>query len=222
MLIALLAVDLLFILIHLGWFTLYRAGFTGEVPYMLRVSTDWALPEEFNYLKWIVIVVALTRVALRDRWWTPFAWALVFLLILADDSLQFHETFGRIIAETINLQASYMVEPSDLGEVAVFGLMGLSVVVLTAFSFTSAGAQSRRLSTNYALIIFGLGFFGVGVDFIHQAIVYITDDMPALSILKHAFAMLEDGGEMLVASAATALTLAPPAWVPAAQSKSSG
>ncbi|HEY6919624.1 MAG TPA: hypothetical protein VI412_10185 [Tabrizicola sp.] len=203
------SVDLVFILVHGVGFLLHRAGLTGDVPHLLRISDDWALPESFNYLKWLIIILALTRVALRDRWWTPCAWALVFLLILADDSLQVHETFGRLIAESANLQAGFMVEASDLGELVVFGLMGLSVLLLTGASFTSAGARSRGLSIFYGLIIVGLGFFGVGIDFIHQAVVYDGTAHPALDFWKHVFAMIEDGGEMLVASLAAAFTLAP-------------
>ena len=205
-----LLVDLVFILIHGSGFLLHRAGFMGEVPKVLRISEDHSIPESFNYLKWAIIVVALTWVALRDGWWTPFGWALVFLLILADDSLQIHETFGAIIAEGAGFHEGFMVAPDDLGEVTVFGLMGLAVLLLTGLTVTQAGARSRRLSLSYAATILVLGFFGVGIDFIHQAIIYIVADHPDLELLTHVFAFLEDGGEMVVASVAVALTLAPP------------
>lgn len=205
-----LLVDLIFTLIHGGGFLLHRAGFMDDVPELLRISADRSIPESFNYLKWGIIIVALTRVALRDRWWTPFGWALVFLLILADDSLQIHETLGAIIAEDAGLIEHFMVAPSDLGEVAVFGLMGLAVLLLTGLTVTKAGARSRRLSLSYAVTILALGFFGVGIDFIHQAVAYFVADHPDLELLSHVFAFLEDGGEMVVASVAVALTLAPP------------
>ena len=64
----LLAIDLGFILIHSVGFLLHRAGLAPEIPGIFVISRDWALPEMFNYLKWVVIIVALLRIALRDRW----------------------------------------------------------------------------------------------------------------------------------------------------------
>lgn len=60
------------------------------------------------------------------------------------------------------------------------------------------------------LVIVGLGFFGVGVDLIHQMVVHFAEHYPSVGLLKHVFALIEDSGEMLVASVAVALTLAPP------------
>ncbi len=210
-LIWLIAVDFGFILIHTTGFLLHRAGLAPEIPSIFVISRDWALPEGFNYLKWLVIIAALLRIALRDHCGTAFAWALVFLMILADDSMQIHETVGWLIGEGAGLQAQFLMEPADQGELVVFGLMGLSVMLLTGFSFARAGSASRKLNGFYAAIIIGLGFFGVGIDLIHQTIVHFSERHPSAEFLKHVFALLEDGGEMLVASVAVAFTLAPPA-----------
>lgn len=206
----LLAVDIGFILIHGIGFLLHRAGLTGSVPSAFWISQDGALPEDFNYLKWAIIVVGLTRIAVRDRWGTPFAWALVFLLILVDDSLQIHETFGNLFAQYAELPPQFLLQPADLGELFVFGLMGLAVVVLTGRTFTHAGSRSRRLSLTYAAIVLALGFFGVGIDALHQAIAYFAEGNKSAELFPHIFALIEDGGEMAVASIAAALTLAPP------------
>ena len=146
----LLAIDLWFILIHSVGFLLHRAGLAPEIPGIFVISRDWALPEMFNYLKWVVIIVALLRIALRDRWGTGLAWAMVFLLILADDSLQIHETVGWFIGTWAGLEAVFLIDPADQGELVVFGVMGLSVVLLTLHSFTRAGATSRQFSSRYA------------------------------------------------------------------------
>lgn len=206
----LLAVDVSFVLIHGIGFLMNRAGLTGKVPPLLRIAEDSSLPEIFNYVKWTIILLALLWLAIRKRWWTPFAWSLVFLLILVDDSFQLHETFGAVIADYGVLPEDFLVQPNDLGELIVFGLMGLSVILLTGFTFTRSGATSRRLSMTYAAIILALGFFGVGVDIVHQAIAYFAEGHPTAELLPHVFALIEDGGEMVVASIATALTLAPP------------
>lgn len=213
----LLAIDLTFILIHGLGFVLHRLGLTGKIPSIFWIAQDGGLPEDFNYLKWAIIIVALIWVALRDRWWTPFAWSLVFLLILIDDSLQVHETFGALIARSADLQPGFFLEPSDLGELCVFGLMGLAVVALTGLTFVKGPGVQQQLSLTYAAVIIALGFFGVGVDALHQAIVYLVQGSIADNLLPHVFALIEDGGEMVVASVATALTVAPPARLQVAQ-----
>lgn len=213
----LLAVDLAFILIHGTGFILNRLGLTGKLPSMFWIAQDGGLPEDFNYLKWAVIVVALLWVAVRDRWWTPFAWSLVFLLILFDDSMQIHETFGTLIARYADLQPGFFLEPSDLGEIFVFGLMGCVVVLLTGLTFIKGEGVRQQISLAYAAVILALGFFGVGIDALHQAIVYLGRGAVSEGLLPHIFALLEDGGEMIVASFAAALTLAPPARLQAAQ-----
>lgn len=205
------AVDLCFILIHSSGWVFFRLGWTGEIPRMFRISEDRSFPEDFNYLKWAIISVSLIVVAIRDRWATPFLWALVFLMILADDSLQIHESIGWLMGERFGLEARFHLNPPDQGELFVFGIMGLSVVLLTGLSFTNSGASSRRLSTFYAMIIVALAIFGVVIDVIHQGIVNFADVNPSAAFFKHVFALLEDGGEMLVASLAVAFTLAPPA-----------
>lgn len=206
-----IAIDLCLILIHsLGWVS-FRFGWTVELPRLWRISEDRALPEDFNYLKWALISVSLIIIAIRDRWVIPFVWALVFLMILADDSLQIHETIGWHIGERLGLDVRFHLKPPEQGELFVFAVMGLSVVFLVGFSLTKAGASSRRLSTLYSLIIVALAFFGVVLDVIHQGIVNFADVNPSAAFFKHLFALLEDGGEMLVASFAVAFTLAPPA-----------
>ena len=207
-----MSVDLAFILVHAVGFVLHRAGLTAQLPTMLWISQDGALPEDFNYLKWAVIVVALFWLAIRDRWITAFSWALVFLLILLDDSLQIHETFGVLIADYEGFSGHFMIDPSDMGELVVFGAMGFSVVLLTGLSFLRGSQRSRYMGATYAIVILLLAFFGVGMDAFHQAIAHVAETHPSLSILRHVFGMVEDGGEMVVASLAAAFTLAPPKW----------
>ena len=208
--ICLVSIDLAFILLHGVGFVLHRVGLTGQLPTMFWISQDGALPEVFNYLKWALIVAALSWLAFRDRWLTPFAWALVFLLILLDDSLQIHETLGVPIASYLGLADGFMIRPSDLGELLVFGAMGLSVVLLTGLSFLRGSPRSRRMSMTYAAIIMLLAFFGVGMDVLHQAVAQLAEANSSVDILRRLFGMVEDGGEMIVASLATAVTLAPP------------
>jgi hypothetical protein len=205
---ALVAVDLGFILINVLAFAAQKAALIAEVPEMLKITRDGALPEDFNYLKWALIVVALLWVAFRDRWLPALLWAAVFTMILLDDSLQLHEAFGSRISSGSRLPSNRLFNSEDLGEVLVFAVMGLVVAVLTATLFTRRGEAARRISLRYLLVILGLGFFGVGVDAIHQMVAHLTEGSASALVMSQAIGLIEESGEMIVASLAAAFTLA--------------
>lgn len=214
LLLAILAVDLAFMLTDLIAFSAEKAGWITEVPPFLKITRDEALPELVGYLKWLVIIVALTWLAIRDRWSAPFRWALVFLIILIDDSLQLHEWFGLILWDRIPYPPSLQSHGEDLSELLVFGMMGVAAIMLTATLFTRHGPLARALSLRFLWIVMGLVFFGVFLDFVHQLISSFSKGTVVAGVLPPFFSLLEDGGEMVVASFATAFVLTLPGLEP--------
>ena len=208
MLIALVAVDFAFILVHILAGIAVRAHLIAEVPDILRVTSDLSLPEDFNYLKWGLITISLIWLAIRDRWWPPFLWAIVFAMILLDDSFQLHEWLGHEVSVEASLASNAYLFADDMGEIAVFGLMGLTVVAIMATSFTRKGSLARKLGLRYATIIGGLALFGVGIDAMHQMIAHLVEGGWLETVLPQLTGVFEDGGEMVVGSLALALTLA--------------
>lgn len=204
-----IAIDVAFILVHIGGWATFRLGLTGDVAFVLRISEDRSIPEMFNYVKWLAIVVALTKVAIRDRWIVPMGWAAVFLMLLLDDSLQLHETVGILIADTLELQDDTLLEAGDSGELIYAMVMGGLVALLAVSSLVRSDPRSRQLSLTYSLVIVAFGFFSVVVDALHRGII---NAFPDYGLLQDIAAVLEEGGEMFVASAAAAITLAPRAW----------
>lgn len=209
-LLVLLAVDLGFVLLDAGAFFAVQASLISAIPDEIKITVDGALPEVWGYVKWMIIIAALIRLSIRDRWSVPLRWALVFLMVLIDDSLQEHETIGSLIAGKLPLPASLQSQGQDIAEVLVFGVMGLIAVLLTATLFTRNGPIARALSLRFLLIILFLAFFGVALDFLHQTIRLVTEDTFAAGFLPPIFGLLEDGGEMVVASIATAFVLTLP------------
>ena len=59
--IAFVAIDLGFILLNILAVGAHHLSLIDTVPEALRITQDGALPEEFNYLKWLIIVVSLSR-----------------------------------------------------------------------------------------------------------------------------------------------------------------
>ncbi|MBN8629553.1 MAG: hypothetical protein J0L76_01710 [Rhodobacterales bacterium] len=202
--------DLGFILVNIGTFFAEKAALIASTPEALKITRDGSLPEMFGYLEWAVIVVALVWLSIRDRWLPPFRWALVFMMVLVDDSLQFHETIGYMLKGSLPLPPSLAPQSEDIAEVLVFGAMGVIAVLLTATLFTRNGAIARALSIRLMLIIVFLAFFGVGLDFLHQIIAGLSEGTFEANFLPQVFGLLEDGGEMITASVATAFVLTLP------------
>lgn len=205
-----LASDVAFIFTDLVGFAAEKAGLIAEVPPFLKITRDWALPELVGYLKWAVIIAALVKLSLRDHSSVPFRWALVFLMILFDDAMQIHETLGLFLWGIIPYPPSLAARGDDLSEILVFGGMGLVAVTLTATLFFRHGPLARALSLRLLLIVAGLVFFGVLLDFVHQLVTSFSKGTAFQGYLPPLFSLLEDGGEMVVASFATAYMLTLP------------
>jgi hypothetical protein len=204
----LLLVDAAFILLNILAVLAFKAHLIAEVPDLLKVTHDLTLPEDFNYLKWGTIALALFWMAYRDRWLTPFLWGIVFVMILLDDSIQIHEMLGHDISVAERLPSTSLLYADDLGELIVFGLMGLIALGIAVTSFSQKGATSRKMTIRYICIVCGLAFFAVGLDALHQMVVQATIGTALETILPQVMGLLEDGGEMVVGSLALAITLA--------------
>ena len=81
-------------------------------------------------------------------------------------------------------------------------MVGIALAVLGIVSYVGTGRTSVT-----ALIP---AFFGVALDFLHQSIRLLTEGSFAAQFLPQVFALLEDGGEMVMASIATAFVLTLP------------
>lgn len=211
LLLILLILDFTFILVNVIAAIAKDLDLIAAVPPMLKITQDRALPEDFNYLKWLIICVGLVWMGLRDRWLAPALWAAVFLLILIDDSFQLHEHIGSQLSGWLELPDYALIYGNDVGEVAVFAAMGLLALSIVGVLFGQRDRASRLLSGRYLLIVLALGFFGVGIDVMHSVVSHLTYEGSVASVLAQVFGVLEDGGEMLVASLAVALTLVPDA-----------
>jgi hypothetical protein len=203
----LVAIDLTFMAVNIVAVILHEAKLIAEVPELIRVAADWALPEIFGYLKWLVIIAALLWMTFRDMALTPLLWAAVFLLIFLDDAFQFHENVGEWLSSTYAFNDHIELSGNDIGEFEYFLAAGAVVLILVALVVRNRGTAAYLMSKRYVFVLGGLAFFGVGVDALHQMIAHLTSGLPVWSMLKPAFALIEDGGEMIVGSVALALTL---------------
>lgn len=213
LLVILLAIDCAFIAANVLAVLAVDTALIDHVPLWLKITEDRQPPEDFNYLKWLVIIAALGWQALRDRWLAPGLWALVFALVFADDAFQLHEGLGDTLSGALGVVDGALITAHDLGEILVFASLGTVTVLIALVLILRKDPASRHMNSTYLMVIIGLGVFGVGIDALHSVISHLTGSSGLATALQQFLGMVEDGGEMLVASFATATTLAPPSLV---------
>lgn len=183
-LILLLLADCAFVLLH-GAYKLHLVS-----DPLFSVEKDFGYAEIYQYVKeyWIVILLFLT--AIQRNHIIYFAWSLLFMYLLLDDSLQIHENFGDYLAEYFNFQPMFYLEGEDFGELGVSMISGLLLFTFIGISYLSSDQMAKQVSKYLFILVMSVAFFGVVVDMLHVAIPWG----------KAIFGLIEDGGEMLIMS----------------------
>jgi hypothetical protein len=189
----LISADLGFTLLHLidvetGWLRAAR----------ISLEADGGPAEIFQYVKefWAVLCMAAAFV------WTRRAvfviWAMVFLFLLVDDSMQLHENAGTWLGQVYSLPAPFGLRPKDVGELLFAAMICVAIIAGVGLTAWRGTAQCRRVSQDLGVLIVMLGLAGIVLDVVH-VIAYFRG-----SPLAQVLVVLEDGGEMIVMSAISA------------------
>lgn len=203
----LVGVDILLILIHVGTYGFVLLGRLEMVPPVLRIDQDWSLAEMVSYAKWLAIVVLLAGIGLRLRLAMAWVWAVVFLELLADDAFQLHERIGAALATDLDQQPVFGLRPQDMGEMFYALTVASLLLALVAVAMWRGGRRAVRFSLPYLLLLAMLGVVGVGMDVVHQIIAENDIRFFGFGQTDAVFTILEDGGEMVVASLILAMTV---------------
>jgi len=193
LLVLLVVVDFIFIVVH---------GLHAWSPWLVgghfSMESDNGLAAIYQYIKLVWLSGCLALAFVQTRSPVFVGWTLLFGFLLLDDALELHERFGAIIAMSWNLPAILGMRPADLGEIIVAGAIGCAALAMVLITFRRAGTEAQQLSADLMCLLAALALFGVFFDMLHT-ITYFN----APSIAE-VFALIEDGGEMLVVSAITA------------------
>jgi hypothetical protein len=189
----LILVDLLFIGLHVlhVWSPWLKSM-------MYSLERDSGMAEQYQYIKqiWLAACLGVTFLQRRSR---SFAgWALFFAFLLLDDALQIHERVGLKLGQVLGIPPMFGLRSDDFGEVIVAGVVGFAACVFAWLTIRRGGESSRRLSADLLCLLGALALFGVFFDVLHT-ITYFR-----LPSAAPVFALIEDGGEMLVVSVITA------------------
>ncbi|MEZ4793738.1 MAG: hypothetical protein R2783_09830 [Gelidibacter sp.] len=118
---------------------------------------------------------------------------MLYILLLLDDSMQFHERFGTWVSQKFNYVPMLGLRAQDFGELTYDALFGTIFISFIAIGYYYGNEVYRKINIDLFLLFCLLLFFGVGVDMIDEM---FEDNR--WSVLF--FNLFEDGGEMIALS----------------------
>ncbi len=183
--VAMAALDLLFLVLHS---THVRFDVPGSGLWL--ISRDRGFPELYQYLKELTVVALLVGLHRTYRSWVYAVWAVGFLYLFLDDSLEIHETLGERLAIWLGLGARFSIDARDLGQVLFSAMVGVTLLASVVLVTVRDRSPARRLSGGLILVFGALAFFGVVADVIDVIDIY---------------GLVEDGGEMAAMTLAVAV-----------------
>jgi hypothetical protein len=190
LLVLLLITDLVFILLHI--LNVYTSLLDSSL-YLL--SRDRGYAEFFQYTKELWIAVMFLLLGIKKKRGIYFVFSLIFTYLLFDDSFEFHENFGNLIAENFQLQSWLGLRAVDFGELLVTTVFGLLFLAALILFFLISDPITSRIAL-YMLAMFGLlALFGVVGDMVE--VIGRNRDISRILVI------LEEGGEMLIMSVMT-------------------
>lgn len=178
--------DFMFVVLH----SLYVHGFLDNNPYY-SLELDLGYSEFYQYMKEFWIFILLLFVFFKEKKTIYILWSIFFLYLLLDDSLAFHENYGKLLKDYFNIQPRFGLRSQDFGEVLVSFSVGFVFLISIGISYLKTNLLGKRISENIVALVLMLVFFGIFIDLLHIAVPYY----------KNRFTLIEDGGEMLVMSA---------------------
>jgi hypothetical protein len=181
----LIAADVMIMALHIT-----RARFGVPDGPLFSLDVDQGYSAIFQYLKEFLIAALLLQLTLQRRRLLYAAWMLLFVYLLADDSLRIHERLGFTLMNLFEIPSVFGIEGQAYGELIISLLFGSLLLMAIGVAHLRAEPFEQVFSKNLFALFVGLAFFGVAVDILHQL-------MPSLD---SRFSMIEDGGEMIAMS----------------------
>jgi len=190
-LLGLLLIDFIIVLAHF-----YNSVLIPDEQYspFLSLVVDRSLGEVFQYIKWLFIAVVFVLIAKKQSAIGYVSWALLFLYLLLDDSLELHEKIGGYLVRDMTATPPLGLRTQDIGELAVTAIAGGLLSILLLWSYIKGNTLFRSITKDMLWLMLGLAIFGIGIDMLGQMV-------PPGRGIYFILGIIEDGGEMIIASA---------------------
>lgn len=200
LLVALLAVDLAAVALHV----VTDGGF-GPIT---SLDTDAGLGGVWGFGKALAAAWIARSVFRRTEITVYLVWAATFVTVALDDLAEIHENLGDSLATAVDLPAVAGLRGADLGELIVWAMLGLPLLLAIALTVGAADDRGRQDSLRFFVMMAALVFTAAGLDAIHMMTTADTTDVWAVTPLG----VLEDGGELVVVSLLVGTAVAAARW----------
>jgi len=191
----LLLTDVIFIFINI-FFYIYDIRFKNILTSMLNLEQDLSIPEFFQYNKFLWSAFICLLLSFRRNYVLFFLISFDFIILLVDDAMSLHEKIGKVLSKQFHVVPIAGLRLQDYGEVVFSMVTAYFVFLLLTVAYIFSNKQVRSQILNIGLLVIVLGFFGVVIDTLH-VIVSANGQSNAVGF---ALAVIEDGGEMIVAT----------------------
>ncbi|GAA4284097.1 hypothetical protein GCM10022261_16280 [Brevibacterium daeguense] len=126
---------------------------------------DRGLAETVGYLQLLVAAGALVYTALSmGRASIHYVFAAAFVVVIADDGLELHENWGGAVSDTLGFRSAIGLRGQDFGELVVWGLLSLPIVVALLITWFRSSIRARRQAVVITGGIVLLVFFAAVLD----------------------------------------------------------
>lgn len=199
----LLSIDAAIIVLHLSHAASKHYGllslFDADV---FSIQHEGGLAELFEYGKAMLAATVFLLLYKKGRNTIFALLAVVYVLHVLDNSLRLHEQAGAAMQPGLSAVTGLGTEYAQaLGELLAFGSAGLLIAIAAAAALIRVKPTLRHAALAAVLLLGVIAVFGMGVDAVHAAV----------SRWYHAeilAVLVEDGGELVVLSWATAHAIA--------------
>ena len=176
---------------------LWLTGWLENIP-SLDLGWGGSIQEYSTYLKWLVCSLMGLWLFGRSRELLYLSWAALFLCFFVEDAASLRDQAGAGIASVLGWGPTAGLTGQGLGEFASAVVGGIVLLGAVAFVHSSSDhREAKALSRDLAPLLGGLIIFGIGVDTIHA----MAGHLPTLDF---ALGVMEEGGEIIIASMLTA------------------
>lgn len=185
---AFLVIDLAFIVLHI-----VTDGGRGPIT---SLDTDIGLGGLWGFGKALAAAWMVHRAFRSTQITVYLAWAVTFVTVALDDLAEIHENLGDGLATAADLPAVAGLRPADLGELLVWAMLGIPLLIAIGLTVRHADARGRLDSLRFFTLMAVLVVVAAGLDALHMMATDDTGDPWAVTPLG----VLEDGGELVVLS----------------------
>ncbi len=160
------------------------------------IETDNSYAEDFQNLKWIIMMMALVLIAMVRQEKKYFTWVLVFLFLFLEDVFRIHQSLGHFFYNIFGMTTGQ--RGSKIMELFAAAFLGFIFMAPVLEAYKKGDALFRKHSKTMFLLLALFLFCAVVIDQAHR-----------LAIVQYnwkynvVFGLMEDGGELITESILT-------------------